>query len=413
MATTDIACVVVKLVRAIAKGERPSASNFSVEKDVNFPTVLVQGDVLVRTVYVSVDPYLFQYALLQPSSVGQVVKSRGVGIVEASKDASFPVGSFVFGTLGWRSHSVHSMTTDTTIVVADGSTRVVTGADALRIIVPAGTTPILAKTSPLPRYLGVLGIPGLTAYAGVKRILQPKAGSQIFISSAAGAVGLVAGQVCKQLGARVVGCTGSDEKCQFLLDHGFDVAFNYKTERTTTANNAPIDLDIDNGYANYVAALGHHFPQGIDGYFDCVGGAMLDAVLHHANEHAAIAVCGIISTLPPPTSPDTTRTSTSASAANHPATKFGEDYIWKFHNFSRVLTKSIRMQGFQARDHYDLMDEYHTTMNDWLDTGKVVYREAILRGIENLPTALMHMLDGKNLGKQLVQVSDDPLLSSN
>ena len=134
------------------------------------------------------------------------------------------------------------------------------GSDGLRKIPPPGTGAGLR----LPRYLGVLGVPGLTGYAGVTQIIKPGPGSDVFVSSAAGAVGLVAGQVAKRLGARVVGSTGSDAKVAFLLQHGFDAAFNHKK--------CP-------GHQGYIATLTAHFPDGIDGCFDCVGGAMLDAVL--------------------------------------------------------------------------------------------------------------------------------------
>ena len=137
------------------------------------------------------------------------------------------------------------------------------GSDGLRKIPPPRTGARLR----LPRYLGVLGVPGLTGYAGVTQIIKPGPGSNVFVSSAAGAVGLVAGQVAKQLGARVVGSTGSDAKVAFLLSHGFDAAFNYKKCPGYQAGHG------------YSATLAAHFPDGIDGYFDCVGGAMLDAVL--------------------------------------------------------------------------------------------------------------------------------------
>jgi NADPH-dependent curcumin reductase CurA len=209
-------------------------------------------------VYVSVDPYLFQYALLQPENVG-VVKSRGVGVVEESRCADYPVGCVVYGTVGWATHSVLAARAVVAVTMADGSIRAAAGSDGLRIL----NRPVSVSASagsPLRRYLGVLGVPGLTGYAGVKRLLAPKPGAQVFVSSAAGAVGLVAGQVAKIFGAgKVVGSTSTDEKCQFLLDHGFDAAINYRKLATP-------------GYDGYYDALAGHFPDGIDGYFDCVGG---------------------------------------------------------------------------------------------------------------------------------------------
>ena len=128
---------------------------------------------------------------------------------------------------------------------------------------------------------------------------------------------------------------------------------------------------------------------------------MLDAVLGLANDHAAVAVCGIISTLPPPGSVST------SSEGDTPA-----EHVWTFKNFARVLTKQLRVEGFQARDHFDLFDEYCERMSQWLDNGEAKYTETITRGLENCPHALMTMLEGQNLGKQLVQVSDDPFTSS-
>ena len=140
--------------------------------------------------------------------------------------------------------------------------------------------------------------------------------------------------------------------------------------------------------------LAEHFPDGIDGYFDNVGGPMLDAVLGLANDHAAVAICGLISTLP---------SSGNVGAAAE------EEHTWQFRYFARVLTKQIHIEGFQARNHFDIFDEYVSKMSRWLDDGAVLYRENIAQGLESLPRALLSMLDGHNTGKQLVQVSPDAL----
>jgi len=372
----------VLLLRALRRDERPSAEHFAVEPSVALPLPLGAGQVLVRVIYTSVDPYLFQYALLQPSNVGPV-QSRAVGVVEDACEApGFPVGSFVYGSFGWASHAVVSAGGTVSVTMADGSKRVVAGSDGFRRIELPVAPRAPGVPSPLPRFLGVLGMPGLAAYAGVARIIRPSAGKAVFISSAAGAVGLVAGQVARLLGARVVGSTSSAAKCEFLLQHGFDAAFNYRAC----------------GAGGYSAALAEHFPDGIDGYFDCVGGEMLDAVLGLANDHAAIAVCGIISTLPPPGS-----VASSSGGAAAP------EHVWRFEHFSRVLTKQLRLEGFQARDHFDLFPEYCEKMGAWLDSGEVKYAESIAQGLEGAPAALMAQLEGQNLGKQLVQVSEDPL----
>lgn len=371
----------VHLRRALRRDEHPCAEHFDAAASVRLGP-LTPAQVLVRVIYTSVDPYLFQYALLQPSNVG-LVQSRAVGIVEASCEApDFPAGCFVYGSFGWASHAVATASGTVTVTMADGTKRAVSGSDALRRIeLPARPY----TRSPLPRFLGVLGMPGLAAYAGVVRILRPSAGKTIFVSSAAGAVGLVAGQVARVLGARVVGSTSSAAKCSFLLDHGFDAAFDYTAVQPE----------------GYTAALAPIFPDGVDGYFDCVGGSMLDAVLGLANDHAAVAVCGLMSTLPQPDAPD------ARSVGTPPAR--GAPHNWELPNFSRVLTKQIRIEGFQAREHFDLFGEYCDRMASWLESGDVKYAETISDGLESCPQALSTMLEGKNLGKMLVQVSPDPL----
>ena len=374
----------IHLLRALRRDERPCAEHFA-ERSVPLPLPLTAGQLLVRVIYVSVDPYLFQYALLQPDNVG-LVQSRAVGVVEEACTApGFPAGCFVYGSFGWASHTVVSTSGLVTVTMADGSKRAVAGSDGLRRIELPTT---LHAASSLPRFLGVLGMPGLAAYAGVTRIIRPAEGKHVFISSAAGAVGLVAGQVARLLGARVVGSTSSEAKCAFLLEHGFDAALNYRS--------VPV--------GGLAAALARLFPSGIDGYFDCVGGEMLDAVLGLANEHAGIAVCGLISTLPAQgaanASPPTSDGTPSAIPPEH---------VWQFRHFSRVLTKQLRIEGFQARSHFDLFGEYCEAMSAWLDRGEVRYSETISHGLEQCPQALMSMLEGDNLGKQLVQISDDPL----
>lgn len=380
MSPTAATASAVFLRRPLRRDELPSTGHFELVAQALPP--LKQGQLLVRNIYISVDPYLFQYALLQPlPEPRQPIQSRAVGIVEESTDPSFARGTYVFGSFGWSTHAVVTVGATTTVTMADGSKRAVGGSDGLRTIDPPPTSS-LAASSPLPRYLGVLGMPGLAGYAGVVRILKPRPGSQIFISTAAGAVGLVAGQVAKLLGARVVGSTSTDEKCAFLLESGFDAAVNYKTA-------APGGTEEE-----LSKVLAEHFPDGIDGYFDNVGGPMLDAVLGLANDHAAVAICGLISTLP--------------SSSNVGAAAEGE-HTWQFRYFARVLTKQIHIEGFQARNHFDLFDEYVSKMSRWLDDGAVLYRENIAQGLESLPRALLSMLDGHNTGKQLVQVSPDAL----
>lgn len=334
---------------------------------------LADGEILVRVIYTSVDPYMFQYALRDPQQFDKKVKSRAVGVVERSNLPEFPVGCFVFGSFGWATHSIEAPCSESRVFMADGSERKIAAADSVRRL-DLPFLPGVVGASRLVRFLGILGGPGLTAYAGVSRFMRVAAGEQVFISSAAGAVGLAAGQIARALGAgRIVGSTGADSKVEFLKQHGYDDAFNY---RAAIADNSA-------AYEAYHKALAQLFPDGIDCYFDNVGGPMLDAVLGLANQHARVAVCGIISTLE-------------------------DDGVWQFRNFAQVLTKQIHIQGFQCRDNYDLFPEYSERMNRWLDAGEVKYQETVTQGIKSAPNALLSMLKGENLGKQLVQVSEDP-----
>ena len=225
-------------------------------------------------------------------------------------------------------------------------------------------------------------MPGLAAYAGVARLIDVQPGATIVVSSAAGAVGLVAAQVAKAMGAaRVVGATGSEEKVAFLQSCGIE-AFNYRSKETGKR------LEGEAAYKHYCTLLAEHCPDGIDGYFDNVGGQFLDAVLLHGNEFCRVAVCGIISTLD--------------------NTEAGDEGGWPCRNLTRVLPKQMRIEGFQARQHYDLFPEYTEKMSAWLKSGVVTYKESLLEGLPALPQALLGMLAGGNVGKQLVQLSADP-----
>jgi NADPH-dependent curcumin reductase CurA len=318
---------------------------------------LEDGEVLVRVIYISVDPYMQQYSMADPAQVGKVMKSRGVGIVVRSRVPGFRAGDHVYGSLCWQLFAI--IKPNETVYLADGTVQKATGADALR--------KVNTLQAPLARFLGVLGTPGLTAYAGIKTILCPKAGECVLVSGAAGAVGSVVTQLARLAGARVVGSAGSDAKVQYLLEQcGCDAAFNYKK------------------VGSFDEALEQYCPNGIDCYFDNVGGKMLDAVLSHANSYARVAVCGIISTLGP-----------------------GNEH--RMQNLSYVLTKQIRVEGFQARTHWNLMAEYVEQMAGWLRNGDVKYNETISAGLESAPLALETMLAGGNVGKQLVAVSEEDM----
>lgn len=300
------------------------------------------GELIVQVLYLSLDPYMRgrmsdakSYA--EPLAIGDVMIGAGVGKVVHSNHRNFRVGDIVEGMLGWQQHSV-----------SKGAT--------LRKIDPA--------IAPISTALGVLGMPGLTAYFGLLDICQPKPGETVVISGAAGAVGSCAGQIAKIKGCRVIGIAGSDDKVEYLTgEFGFDAAFNYKRD------------------SDYLAKLQELCPNGIDCYFDNVGGAITDAVLRHINTKARIAICGQI------------------SQYNLEKPELGPRIL------STLLIKTAKAQGFLVFQYAERYAEGLTQLAAWLRDGKLKYREEIAEGIENAPRAFIGMLQGQNTGKQLVRVA--------
>jgi NADPH-dependent curcumin reductase CurA len=300
------------------------------------------GQVLVQTIYLSVDPYMRgrmsdakSYA--RPLAIGEVMPGGAVGRVLESADPRFQVGGIVQGMLGWQEYAV---------------------VDAVEL------RPIDESLGPIQTALGVLGLPGLTAYFGLLDVCHPKAGQTVVVSGAAGAVGMLVGQIATNMGCRVVGIAGSDSKVAFLVDDlGFDAAFNY------------------NAVADAQARLAELCPAGIDVYFDNVGGALSDAVLRLINVNARISVCGQI------------------SQYNLERPELGPRWL------GQVAVKRAKVQGFLVSDYAGRFPEGLRGMGQWLRQGKLKYREDVAQGLENAPEAFMGMLHGKNLGKQLVQVS--------
>lgn len=298
------------------------------------------GEAVVRTEFVSVDPYMRGRLWEQPHrgnavAIGQVMIGEGVGEVVASNDSTLAVGETVRGQFGWQQYAA----------------------------APAKELERIDRhAAPLSTALGVLGMPGLTAYYGILDVGQPRAGETVVITGAAGAVGSAAGQIAKIQGCRVVGICGSDAKCQHIVnDLGFDAAVNYRTK----------SLDDD---------LAKACPDGIDVIFENVGGEILEAMLRQINLHARIALCGAIAqyhTAEPPLVPP----------------------------HSRTLHRSrARMQGFLVNDFADQDDKAMAALSDWVAAGQIVYRESIVNGLENAPAAFVGLFSGANTGKQLVQV---------
>jgi len=330
--------------RQITLAERPTG--FPKERDFK----LVESPVpspgpnqfLVRAIYLSVDPYMRgrmndRPSYAPPVGLGEVMAGGIVGQVVQSNHAKFPQGAYVEGRLGWQDFAV-----------SDGS----------------GVRVVDSTAAPLSAYLGVLGMPGLTAYFGLLDIGQPQPGETVLVSGAAGAVGSAVGQIAKLKGCRAVGTAGTDEKVRLVTaEFGFDAAFNYR------------------GIDDYVAKLKQVCPQGIDVYFDNVGGALTDAIFQVMNLHARICVCGQI------------------SQYNLDEPELGPRLLWK------LIEKRAKVQGFLVLDYAARFKEAGTQLAQWVRAGKLQYRETVVQGLENAPRAFLGMLQGQNIGKQIVQVS--------
>jgi NADPH-dependent curcumin reductase CurA len=321
---------------------KPRPENFELA-EVPMPEP-ADGEALVRNSYLSVDPYMRgrmrdTKSYVPPFQVGEVMQGGAVGQVVASRTDDLPEGSWVQSLQGWREHYV---TPSQATIAVD---------------------PDLA---PISTSLGVLGMPGMTAYAGLFEIGKPKEGETVFVSAAAGAVGSVVGQLAKLHGCRAVGSAGTAEKVSFVTDElGFDAAFDYKE-------------------TDPLSGLREVAPDGVDVYFDNVGGDHLDAALACMNNFGRVALCGAISAYnleDPPPGPK---------------------------NFLALLTKRIYIKGFIVTDHYDLLPKFLEEVGGYVREGKLKYHETIVDGIEQMPGAFMDLLDGGNIGKMLVRVGPDP-----
>ncbi len=318
----------------------PTPENFQiVDSEVPQPN---DGEVLVRTLYISVDPYLRGRMregrpYVPPFEIGQVITSGVVGQVVESCAAGFAAGDIVTGMLGWRLYNIAK-------------------AGELRIIEP--------KIAPVTTALGVLGMPGLTAYFGLLDIGQPRTGETVVVSGAAGAVGVTVCQLAKLQGCRVVGIAGSDDKNRYLrTELGVDAVINYKTE-------------------NVAQALKAACPDRVDVYFDNVGGEISDAVMPLLNQGARISLCGQIS-LYNLDKPD---------VGPRP-----QPYL---------LVNSALMKGFIITGYAARFAEGVTQLAQWLTAGKLKYAETIVEGFENTPRAFIGLFTGDNLGKQIVKVAE-------
>lgn len=322
---------------------RPSPDNFRLE------TVAVpepqEGQVLLKIRYLSLDPYMRGRmsegkSYVEPIALGHVMEGEAVAEVVSSRHADYAAGDMVVVFTGWQ-----------TFAVAD--------ADGLRKIDPA--------IAPVTTALGVLGMPGFTAYAGLLTIGQPKAGETVVVAAASGPVGSAVGQIAKLNGARTVGIAGGEKKCRALIEEfGFDVA-------------------LDHYSPDFASQLQTACPSGIDVYFENVGGKVLEAVFPLLNTYARVPVCGLI------------------AQYNSSGVFDGPDRLPLF--LRDVLSKSLTIRGFIQREFSDQRPAFYQAMAQWIAEGKVNYREDIVEGLANTPEAFIGLLEGKNFGKLIVEVS--------
>ncbi|MBQ4915083.1 NADP-dependent oxidoreductase [Maribacter sp. MMG018] len=319
---------------------RPTLEDFEFQETSVAPT-LSDGELLLETKYISVDPYLRgrmsdAKSYVPPFEVGQPISSGVVAEVIASKNTDFKEGDFVSGLLEWKTQQV-----------SDGK----------------GLQKVSKDKAPLSAYLGVVGMTGLTAFLGLHEIGKPKAGETLVVSGAAGAVGSVVGQIGKILGLTVIGIAGSDEKTEMLTsEFGFDHAINYKTTD------------------DMKAAIEKVAPNGIDIYFDNVGGPISDAVLFNINRFARIIICGAISVY--------NNTETPKGLAVQPF----------------LVKNSALMQGFIVSNYADKFPQAIGQLAQWLQEGKLKYKETVVEGFDNTPQAFIDLFDGKNKGKMVVKI---------
>lgn len=322
----------------------PRAQNFEVKTSAM--REIEQGEVLLRTIYLSLDPYMRgrmsdakSYA--EPVAIGEVMVGATVCQVEQSNNPDFPEGTWVLAYTGWQKYAISN---------GEGLLNLGTNPDA-------------------PSYaLGIMGMPGFTAYMGLLDIGEPKQGDTVVVAAATGPVGATVGQIAKLKGCKVVGIAGGEEKCQYAQQTlGFDACIDHRSD-------------------NFAEQLGEVCDQGIDVYFENVGGKVFDAVLPLLNTGARVPLCGLV------------------SQYNATALPEGPDRLGLL--MGQILTKRIKMQGFIIFDDYGhRYDEFASAMGQWLNEGKIKYKEHLVEGFDNTLDAFNDMIAGRNFGKTVVQVN--------
>lgn len=328
------------LLKSYPTGE-PKESDFAlVETEI---PELGEGEILNRTIYLSLDPYMRgrmsdRASYAAPSDLGKVIGGSTVSQVVKSNHSQFAVGDFVVGYDGWQAYGISK-------------------GETLRKLDP--------DRIPISYALGITGMPGMTAYCALLDIGKPKTGETVVVSAASGAVGSVVGQIAKLKGCRAVGIAGSDEKCDYVVNElGFDACINRKTP----------DLD---------SALRNACPNGIDVYVDHTAGPILEAVLQQINLGARIPLVGLIS-------------------------QYNAEKLPSGPNLMPLLVKRALIKGFLVGDYQERHAEFVKDVSQWLQTGKLKYKEDIINGLEAAPKAFIGLLQGKNFGKLIVQVGNDP-----
>ncbi|MEG9861956.1 MAG: NADP-dependent oxidoreductase [Parvularculales bacterium] len=323
----------------------PKLSDFTLaENSLSQPEA---GEFLVRNIWMSVDPYMRgrmmdRESYVPPFQIGHVLEGGSIGQVVASSHDDYAVGDYVSGMMGWREYFISN-------------------GDMMSKVDPS--------IAPIETFLGTLGMPGLTAYAGLLRVGALKDGENVFVSAASGAVGSVVCQIAKAKGCHVAGTAGSDEKCAWLeKEAGIDAAINYKTCG---------DLD---------SAIRRASPKGIDVCFENVGGAHLQAALNNMRMRGRIALCGMI------------------DQYNNTAPEPGPN------NLILAVGMSLKMEGFIVTNHIDMMSDFHRDMGQWITEGKIKWRQTVDEGIEKAPEAFLKLFTGDNFGKMLVKVGPDPAI---
>ena len=303
---------------------------------------LADGQVLIRSRFLSLDPYMRPRmtetrSYVPPFELDKPLTGGSVGEVIESRNERYAKGDVVMGLLDWATHTVH-----------DGK--------GLRKIDP--------NLAPLSAHLGVLGMPSFTAWYGIRHICKPKAGETVFVSAATGAVGQVAGQLAKISGARVVGCAGDEQKCEWAVrEAGYDACFNHKSER------------------DYGSVLDRLCPKGIDADFENVGGKIFHAVFARLNNFGRVAFCGAI------------------SEYQDQAPMAGPEKMFS------IVQKRLTLQGFIVSDHAALMGDFVSEVGGLVKAGKLKSRETIVDGLDRAPQAFMGLLKGENFGKLVVKIA--------